>query len=235
MISIGIGAGDAFRYDKQMWSRLFTVSLALLVLSACEEKDAKKTVREFLGERGNTRTEEREAGVFEGVVALGATSVSITKGPKRQVKLVGPENYLKKLTLRTSKEDVGGVPVELLTLELPFGIKAPKIQVHIVTPDLRYARVDRDSDMKLDDFGREVLTLRADMAGKIEMSPSAYGRLDIEVSQAARVVGPEVLAESAHLRAYGVSSIYLGQVADPEEDSVRPAVIGYRVRGKISK
>jgi hypothetical protein len=218
---------------RVMWSKAPSLLFVFALLISCDGD--VKNQRKHLGERGPMTTEERQTKPFDGVVALGATTVTIVKGPTHAVKLSGPANYLKAVSLSTLKKDIGGQPHDILTISLPFGIKPPRVEVEITVADLVYAEVERDSQMQIADFSRESLTLRAGLAGKIELAPSSYGHLDIEVSKAARVLGPEVMAEEALLRAYGASMIVLGQVANSDEEAMAPSSIGYKIRTGVAK
>src|SRR5690606_39068282 len=154
----------------------------------------------------------------------------ISKGPLSKLELKGPENYLSSVTTRVEEREVAGGARRVLVVELNERIEFPRVELSLTVPDLAYVEANRASQIKMGDFSRQDLTIRADFGGRIELAPAAYGSVDIEVAKVARVVGKEVMVEKAKLRAYGPSLILLGQVAEADNEAESPARISYQGR-----
>ena len=209
------------------FSSVFSLVLTFFFLSACEDKSVE---RKSLGSRGPSGSEVRDIGPFDGIVALGPTLTTISKGPLSKLELKGPENYLSSVTTRVEEREVAGGARRVLVVELNERIEFPRVELSLTVPDLAYVEANRASQIKMGDFSRQDLTIRADFGGRIELAPAAYGSVDIEVAKVARVVGKEVMVEKAKLRAYGPSLILLGQVAEAVNEAVSPARISYQGR-----
>lgn len=222
-------------YDLSMILRLLSVLPALLLilcLSGCKEE---RVDRKSLGARGPISNEERVVAPFEGIVVLGPTLTTISKGPLSKVQLKGPQNYLSALTTHVEKRQIGGSTREILVVDFNQKIKLPRVELSVTVPDLVYIEADGASQIKVGDFSRQELTIRADSGGKIELAPAAYGSVDIEVAKVARVLGKDVMVEKGKLRAYGAGLILLGQVAEADNEAVAPARISYQGRHSSAK
>jgi hypothetical protein len=222
-------------YDLYMMFRTPSALLVLLMgfcLSACKEE---RVERKSLGARGPTTSVERVVPPFEGIVVLGATLTTISKGPLSKVQLNGPQNYLSAVTTQVEERQVAGGSRQVLVVDLKEKIKLPRVELSVTVPDLVYVEADGASQIKVGDFSRQELTIRAALAGRIELAPAAYGSADIEIAKAARVLGKEVMVEKGKLRAYGASLILLGQVAEADNEAVAPARIAYQGRHNPAK
>ncbi len=208
-----------------MSARFLMTLLILLFAAACDEE--VKAQKRGPEPRGPEQVVEKEVKEFRALIVPGKTLVKVTKGATRKAVLKGPGNYLKDLTLHYEKREVLGKSVEGLVVDLKTAIKPPLVVVEVQTPDLIFVDANGPGQVEMGDFSSAALTLRADKAARITLAPSAYGRLDVEASGAGRVLGPQVMAEDAHLRAYGSSRVILGQVARLKKDVVSPAKIAY--------
>lgn len=215
-----------------MLVRTTTAALFLLLIFGCEEESEKKHTIE---PRGKEIRLEREVKAFRALSVPGKTQVKITRGDSKKAVLRGPENYLKKVVFRYEPVEVFGKKVEALVIELKDPIKPPLVQVELQTPELTYMNAEGPARIEAGDFSGAELTLRADDASRIQLSPSTYGKVDFEVAGSALVLAKQVMIEEAHLRAYGGGRISVGQVALLKKEVDPKAMVAYAGTPEIIK
>src|SRR5690606_30180418 len=138
------------------FSSVFSLVLTFFFLSACEDKSVE---RKALGSRGPSASEVRDVGPFDGIVALGPTLTTISKGPLSKLELKGPENYLSSVTTRVEEREVAGGARRVLVVELNERIEFPRVELSLTVPDLAYVEANRASQIKMGDFSRQDLTI----------------------------------------------------------------------------
>lgn len=191
-----------------VFATLFGLSV---VTAACDKKPEKEVTDTLL--RGEPRKEQRKVQSFDAIIADGRVDVRVTPGDSLEATLSGPGNFLEHITLKTEARKLGDKERKVLVVSLPRGVKPPLPIVEVQTPSLRYVEALGPAKVKVGDFSGESLSIKSRYATKIELAKSTYGLLAIEAEEVARVLGPEVTAEEAHVSTSGSTFVKIGRVA----------------------
>jgi hypothetical protein len=210
------GRGGSIKEGVMQRRRFYAVCLACTAALSlgCGKQTEKKAAENATEARGPERTEERPIQKFEGVIADGRVHVRIAKGTSSEARLIGPTNYIEHIELKREERELDGRKIEVLLIRLQKAVKMPLPVIEVATTSLHYVEATGPARVDIDNLSGPALSLKAGEAARIEMKPAAYGLLRVETKMAARVLGPEVMVESAEASAYDFSFVQLGQVAE---------------------
>lgn len=195
---------------RNLIALLFVGSL----LFGCGREEAEGRTKKTPSVRGPERSEERAIGKFSALSVPGKVQVIVRRGETTSAKLRGPDNYLKDITLKMEKREIGGKSVDVLVVGLTGRVKFPPPEVEVSTPELTFVEALGAARVKLDDFSSSRLKVVARKAAKVELGAGAYGEMEAEAHFAARILGPQVMVETARLSALGGPAVIsVGQVA----------------------